>query len=475
MAISLLKQIRAQGLSFLGVRPVSGLLFAVTIVAILLGGASRADVLSLLVLRPLSVILLGTALYFCLGEASRRSPWLLGLAALTAILAIIHVLPLPPAAWTALPFRDLVAATYRDLGSPLPWLPLTVTPTLGWNALFFLALPLAALLLASCSTAEDHRRLVRLIIGFCLVSGMLGLLQVIGNAGGPLYLYRITNDTAAVGLFANRNHNALFIGTALPLLATSWSARSVPSSRLRFHRILIVALAMMTIPMILLTGSRGGLLTAVIGAAGAVLIAWRGSGGRSASVQPKRRGETATLSNRVAFSVVLALAIFGLALTMAARSEAFVRLLATDPVEETRIQSLSPIWQAVKGFWPLGSGAGSFDPVFRMYEPERMLEPQYLNHAHNDWLETLMTYGLPGAILLGSALIFYLVAVGRILIRKRRKDSYEEALGLAGATILAMAGLLSVFDYPLRVPSLAVLAVIAASWMARSASTRVAS
>jgi O-antigen ligase len=441
------------------------------LVTVVLGGGSRADVLSLFFLRPLSIAFLAIALHAWGAAGFRRARWLVGLAALIVVLAVIHVVPLPPAVWTSLPARDLVAATYRDIGAPLPWLPLTLSPAMGWNALFSLTTPMAALLLALQCGQSDHRRIVNVWIGCCAASGLLGLLQVAGPPGGPLYFYRITNDNAAVGLFANRNANALFLGCAFPLLALFWNSTTTAPGALRFRRVLLLAAAFMILLMLLLTGSRSGLLAAAIAVAGSICIAWRSRGPAPTAPSIPRRGDELSRRTGIIVLIIVSVAVCALVLVTGLRSEAFARLLETDPSQEARVQALYPILEAVSRFWPWGSGAGSFDSTYRMFEPEAMLGPQYLNHAHDDWLETVMTYGLPGAILLVMAVALYLIALGRLL-RRNSRDRHGEALGWAGATIIAMLAAQSLFDYPLRVPTLAVLGAVAAAWLALAVSAR---
>ena len=49
---------------------------------------------------------------------------------------------------------------------------------------------------------------------------------------------------------------------------------------------------------------------------------------------------------------------------------------------------------------PIGFGPGGFVPAFYNIEPSTMLGAPYLNRLHNDWLETALTFGVPGILFL---------------------------------------------------------------------------
>ena len=50
---------------------------------------------------------------------------------------------------------------------------------------------------------------------------------------------------------------------------------------------------------------------------------------------------------------------------------------------------------------PFGGGFGSFEAAYKIVEPVNLLSLQYLNHAHNDYLELAIEAGLPGLALAG--------------------------------------------------------------------------
>ena len=435
------------------------LLPATILLAMLLGGSSRADILSLLILRPLSALLLVYAVHRHGAEAWRQSPALVALAGGVVLLAIAHVVPLPPAVWSALPGREVIVQTYKVAGMPLPWLPLSMSPAGAWNALFSLMLPTAALILALAGSPEDRIHALKWVMVIGLVSGFIGLLQILGPPHGPLYFYKVTNAGAAVGFFANRNHQAVLMASLFPLLAMYASLADNSRGRLQLHRAIAVAAAVFITPMILVTGSRNGL---ILGAIGLVLAIWvYGKGAEKLAVKPE-----AMRWRRWAPVAVVAVLVGLSSLTIfAARGVAFQRLVNLDASQDLRLKALPTVVEIARDTFPWGSGMGSFDEVYRHYEPSQLLSPNYFNRAHNDWLEIVMTGGLPAVLLALFATALFVAAAVAVLKQKERGRSRRRILISArcAIVILLLLAIGSIAEYPARTPSLAVLGVLCAA------------
>lgn len=67
------------------------------------GGASRTDVQSLVILRLLSIVFCAIASVTLRREHLSGWRWLFALFSVTFLLALLHVIPLPPAIWQTLP------------------------------------------------------------------------------------------------------------------------------------------------------------------------------------------------------------------------------------------------------------------------------------------------------------------------------------------------------------------------------------
>jgi O-antigen ligase len=421
--------------------------------AFLMGGGARADILSLTLLRPISALTIGFAILSGFASDRRyddRLPTLfLGMIAV----GLLHLVPLPPSLWQSLPGRSFLAQIDEAAQLQNLWRPLTIDPQQTWNAVYALFVPLAMAMLLRGLTARDLRQLCLIVFAIALTSGVLGLLQILGGHGSVLYLYQTTNLGQAVGLFANRNHQAAFLACMLPLAPLVTDAvigrlsrkRVAPQVRLAAITGLVTLLTLM----ILVTNSRLGLMLAAIGIASIPLI------------QARRRKERVAPQTRwriVAF--VGAMAIAGLVLaSYLMRSTLFARMIDTSDNSELRILAWQPIFDMAMKYFPVGSGAGTFDTAYRLDEPSALLQRNYLNHAHNDWLEVVLTTGLPGLAFLLTLAIIWGLATARAWSRSADTDE-AAAWRRSGSIILLMLAIGSFTDYPLRVPSLACFAVL---------------
>lgn len=422
-----------------------------------MGGASRADVQSLIVLRPLAVLVCGFALLSLRAEHLKKYRALVGMAGLIFLLAAIHLVPLPPAIWQALPGRDIVAGIDKAVGIGNVWRPLTMVPTSGANALFSLFVPLAALLLAIQLNTEQLKKLVIPILALGTLSGVLGIFQAAGDPKGSLYFYRITNNGSAVGLFSNRNHQAVFLTSLFPVLALFASQSMKTDSAIKMRFALAIGAATLLVPLLLVTGSRLGLLLGVL----AIVSGWfiyRRPGATGVRQRTERKNYTLLVVGALGVMLLLLVTV------LASRAEALKRLVGMNFAEEDRTKAWSLVSRLAWDHMPVGTGSGSFVELYRMVEPVASLAPVYFNHAHNDWLEVWMTFGVPGILLMLLAIVAYLLGLRRLPPRGTQVDS-SSMLAQAGAILVLLFGLASVVDYPLRTPSLACLFVIACCWM----------
>jgi O-antigen ligase len=116
-----------------------------------------------------------------------------------------------------------------------------------------------------------------------------------------------------------------------------------------------------------------------------------------------------------------------------------------------------------KTYFPFGAGFGSFDSVFRAFEPTQTLSTFYMNQAHNDLIQIIIEGGVLAAL---AAIVFSLWFAGRAWSLWWYKiRSPADLLGRTGSVIALLLLLSSAVDYPLRTPALAVLMAISCCWM----------
>lgn len=434
------------------------LLAAFLLLVFLCGGASRIDVQSLLILRPASILVCALAAMTLTREQIRRHRGLLAAATVLFLLAALHLIPLPPALWQSLPGREAAIAIDALAGLNEVWRPLTLTPMNGWHALVALFAPLAVLLLGIQLGKEDRYRLLPLVLGLGALSGLIGLLQVIGNPRGPLYFYRITNHGAAVGLFANRNHAATLLACLFPMLAVYASAAKATVDQQNSRQLQAAAMAIVLVPLILVTGSRAGLVTAGLGLLAAPLLFRRPAPGR------KLRRENAGFKiGARPILATMALLSVGFLTIFFARAEAIERLFAPSSPDDNRLDFWRVSIAMFRDYFPFGSGSGSYVEAFQIVEPNRILDATYLNHAHNDWVEIAVTFGLPGVLLMLVAVFLYTRRTYR-LWRSGDGTRRSIAFGRMAGVAMALIGIASMTDYPLRTPIIACLFAILLLW-----------
>ena len=431
-----------------------GYILFVGVVA-LTGGSSRFDVATQPVVR-LAAILLIAALSLRMPERSADAyrPALWFLAALAGLIAI-QLIPLPPGLWAALPGHGQYLAAAVAAGEPQPWRPINLVPDRGWNALFALLPAAATIMAARRLRMRDQGPILLTLLVIVIASAVIGLAQVSAGMDDTLRFYAAPPTGSAVGLFANRNHQALLLACGLPMLAL-WADRTrTDRVRGRFKALLAALCAAFLLLMIPTTGSRAGLLLAVVALPIASVMAWPTMKTALETLSPRRR-------RAVAWGGMLLSAVLILAALTFSRDEAIHRLFATDPAEEARVKLLRPLLAMIGDFFPTGSGFGSFDPVYRGYESFQNLSVTFMNQAHDDYLQVMMEGGLPALILL---LLFVGWWAWTSFGLWRPRSGESGGLGRLGSAILLLIMLASVADYPVRTPLMMVIAAQSAAWM----------
>jgi O-antigen ligase len=275
-------------------------------------------------------------------------------------------------------------------------------------------------------------------------------------SSGLFYFYRVTNEGSLVGFFANRNHQALLLAMALPLLACWGAAPDRGSAFAALRGWIALCMGVAIIPLLLVTGSRGGLILGAIGAVAAIALTIRIRRERGRPLLPRGTRSRLLLLTPLAAGIVAVGATVYLA-----RDEAIQRLQG-GAIEETRTRYVPVIAGMVREYLPLGTGFGAFDTTFRSHEAEGGLTELYLNHAHNDVLEVVLEGGLLPVPLILVFLGWFAMRSWRLWRSPEGKDRMVARTG--GALVLMML-VGSVLDYPLRTPFMAVLFAIAAIWM----------
>ena len=419
-------------------------------ILLLAGGASRADASGQIVVRVGAWGLLLVALLF--GERPHfRSMWpIWGLTVGAVLLASVQLIPLPPRLWGSLPGRGLLLDASTLSGQQQPWRPLSIVPGATVNAISSLIVPVTVLWFISALRWVERKILVDLMLALILISALLGLLQFSGIiVDNPLI-----NDTVGLvsGNFANRNHFALLMSIGC-VTAPAWVFLK---DRRGGWRIPVGGgLTLLFFLSILASGSRAGLILGGIAILFGAVFAWR-------PVRSMLKGYPRWVLP-VIFAAALGLVVISIGASVAGnRAVSISRLFATDQGQDMRRLGLPVVLDMIREYFPVGTGFGSFDPIFRMHEPLTLLKPTYFNHAHNDILESVLDGGLAAALLLLIALCWLGWATAGAW---RKHAGQHDHLARLGSAILLLILIASAFDYPVRTPIFMAVVIVASAWL----------
>lgn len=357
---------------------------------------------------------------------------LLLLAIIAIAVVALQMVPLPPSVWTKLGPRGALVEGYDALGLQLPALPLSLTPYASLNSLFGLIPPLALFCAIVRLRAYRPSWLAIALLAGTVAGILIGALQVgTTNSGqSSWYLYEETNIGSAVGFFANANHMATLLVVTLPFLAAiAASAKGANMQRYSAVVALTSGIALVIMVGLALNGSLAGYgLTLPVLAASALIVLPANSRLRIWAV--------------ALAGALLVAAIAGLELSSIGSSR-FGEEAATSV--QSRKDILGTTTRATRDFLPFGSGLGSFQQVYHLYERPDQVTPTYVIHAHNDYGEIALEAGVAGIVVMVLFLAWWVTAVWRVW-RTAEAAPFARAASIASAAILVH----SLVDFPLR-------------------------
>ena len=354
--------------------------------------------------------------------------------------------------------------TYHEF---IPWLPHSYARERTWQCFFkYLALALsfwAARDWLLTRTPAEYRpphsgkadlapgvllpRRLRLLLWLLSINGVLlageALAQRLSGTGKLLWLKTPRLNAAAdleLGPFNYRSNGAQYLNLVWPVSLGLWwrlrrVARELPAKGRwvqgrRHHLLLPCVLLMAATPILSL--SRGGAIVSVLCMLAAMVVLW--VGWRRQSVLPR-------LGILLYFGAAIALGIhFGgakLGQRMEDADEGFV-------LREVMFDTARKMAQDYPLF---GTGPGTLDPVFQLYRSS--VNDDWPVQLHNDWLETLVTFGRLGSALIG-------LAFALVLARYFLPGGVPTGWRLPLLIWVALAGCLlhARWDFPLQIYSI---------------------
>jgi O-antigen ligase len=377
-------------------------------------------------------------------------------------LMLFQMLPLPlntikllsPAAYSVYS----VAASALNL--PVEWRTLSLDPVATREELLRV-LTYAMLFWILLNRFREREQVERVIVTIIGVGFFLAVFAIIHkySSNGKLYWIRETAQGGEpFGPYVNRNHFAGYMEIALPLtigyiLAQSpfRAARLAMRERLRLwtsqstsKSILLLFAAIFMGAALILTGSRGGLVSFAGSMVFFVVMAIMKRTARSRAVR-------------------LALACCGLTLIAAiwiGGNSAFLSLerlekTIQEPSTEERAVLWRDTWRMANDYARLGSGFNTFEGVFPAYKTSTT--QMIFQYAHNDYLQLLAE----GGIVAFGLVIWFIVAWYRKVTARwfTRHDPFAAYLTLAGMTAVFALLIHSLTDFNLHIPANAIATV----------------
>jgi O-antigen ligase len=402
------------------------------LLACLLMGGSVQGIWSNMLLQLAGVLIIAWAAAVGPAEPltrpARQLLWIVfaGLAVIA-----LQLIPLPASLWPHLGGRAAIAGSYDVLGLGIPALSVSLAP-FDSIATLITAIPALAMLCALL-ILKAYRPLWLALALFAGASAgiVLGALQVASSGNSAWYLYPESSFGFASGFFANSNHMASLLVIVIPFLAAILaSARRVNVQRYSASVAVAAGAFLMILVGIALSRSLAGYGLIIPVALMSFLILRPASG----------------LSRFVAAGAgVLLLG----AIAMLAWSPVGTKQLGTDVSVSSRATILGVTGEAVKDFMPLGSGLGTFRPVYKLYEDHDRVTREVVNHAHNEYVELALETGIPGVLVILAFLTWWARACWRAW-RRPEASPYAKAASIASAAILAH----SLVEFPARTAAL---------------------
>jgi len=283
--------------------------------------------------------------------------------------------------------------------------------------------------------SNEWRTFVWFVMVFGFVVSIFGILQQL-TFNGKLYWFReMRYGGIPFGPYVNRNHFAAFVELVFPVALVP-----LVLGKVRKERWIVVGLfGLLPIGALFLSASRGGVISFGVQLAVLILI----------MILRRTGGEHALAGGLVLLLAFLMVSWLGVHQVL----DRFSSLQSLEVTTGKRASMRYDTWRAFLDHPWTGTGLGTLPTVFPAYET--LYDAKFVNHAHNDYLETLADTGVVGgaccAAFIGMLFFFSL----RQLLQTDKP--FAAALHISG--LVACVGFLvhSFVDFNLHIPSNALL------------------
>lgn len=368
--------------------------------------------------------------------ASRPLSMTIGLALVLLILVVAlpawQLLPVPHAfgAWGQ--GRHAILNDLATAGLPGTGLHVSLSLLATERALWSL-MPASALFLGALTLPRlGARRLMQALLALILASAAFAFFQLSLRDGSSALLYTSWGRNFG-GVFVNPNHqgNALAMGGVIAAaMFIEGRRRAREDGGYRFW--LYAAVCAACVAMVPLANGSAAMLLVLVGlVAVAVMLGaldWKAM---------RRGSRTTTL--RVAAAMVLTMIVLASA-------------VAWQHVDANRKVFATTTLQVGEQFSPLGTGVGTFVPIYAQYQDLKQARTETINHAHDEYVQWWLEAGVPAMLVLSIGLGVFSWMGWQVLARM--PASALRTVGAGSWVCLLLLLLHSVVDFPMRTTTL---------------------
>ncbi|MFC3121286.1 O-antigen ligase family protein [Agaribacter flavus] len=312
---------------------------------------------------------------------------------------------------------------------------------------FIKLLSMFCLLVTTLQLLKSEIR-IKLLLTVMVASGtfqaIYGILEVLLNTKTSL-VFGFEVTSSATGSFVYRNHYANFLMlclcAGLGLIVTSLEKertaspkdflRVFASNMLSSKAIIRICLAIMVIALVMSRSRMGNtaffVSMAITGVLALLLI------------KNRSQGLIVLIVSIFIIDLLIVSTYFGL-------DRVQQRLAQTSFEQESRDEVVREASQIIQDFPFFGSGGGSFYSIFPSYQESKI--HAFYDHAHNDYLQFIIEYGIMGAIILATICGFTLYKSLRAM--KVRKNSIFRGVGFASSMAMIGMGIHMMVDFPMQ-------------------------
>ncbi|MER9962681.1 O-antigen ligase family protein [Mesorhizobium sp. M0045] len=384
------------------------LLGTVLFVSLLIGGGTASGLYTDTLIEVAAIV--SAAAVFSQTPGQRIPRPVLWLLVFAVALMVLQIVPLPAAIFNGLR-PELLLGTPWVGESRFRFISVGVGRTV--ECLLYLLAAAAFFLAVLRLRAEQVSALLPFFFMGVICNGLAGAIQY--SLSDDVAIVGLLPFTINAGLFANVNHFSALLFVSIPFVVYYGLFRGhLLSGSFGLIALLVLLLA---------AGSRAGVL---IGLAITVLSV----------IFLSARSRVSGFSVLLIF---IGLSIYTISAWTKLDAQALDPAFGRGEFARTTIEG-------IKDNWATGIGFGNFQKAYQIYERAGMIFRQYVNHAHNEYLEIAFEGGALAILLMAGYFVMFFAALARV-----RRDPLQKAAFLSVSFLLIH----SLVDYPLRTGALA--------------------